>query len=83
MIILAKGKTIKICEDVISTLFKYRQIEQTSREAGGVLIGRENLDNDNLIIEYATVPMRNDRRTTNRFMRYAEPRSISESYWTD
>lgn len=69
MIILAKGKTIKICDDVISTLFKYRQIEQTSRESGGVLIGRENLDNDNLIIEYATVPMRNDRRTRTRFFR--------------
>ncbi|MBQ4069439.1 MAG: Mov34/MPN/PAD-1 family protein [Lachnospiraceae bacterium] len=69
MIILTKGKTIKICEDVLSTLYKYRQIEQTSCEAGGVLIGRENLDNDNLIIEYVTVPMRNDRRTRTRFFR--------------
>lgn len=69
MVLVTRGKTIKICDDVVSTLFKYRQIEKRSCEAGGVLIGRENLDNDNLIIEYATVPMKNDRRTRTRFFR--------------
>ncbi len=69
MVILEKERTIKICGDVMSTLFKYRQIERTSSESGGVLIGRENLTNDNLIIEYLTEPMKNDKRTRTRFLR--------------
>lgn len=69
MIIFAKEKTIKICDEVLLTLFKYRQLESKSSEAGGVLIGRENIDNNNLIIEYVTSPMKNDIRTRTRFFR--------------
>ena len=69
MVLFTEGRTIKICDAVVSTLFKYRQIDSSDCEAGGVLIGRENLDNGNLIIEYATVPMKDDRMTRTRFFR--------------
>ncbi len=45
------------------------QNSKDSYEAGGVLIGRENLCDNSLIIEFATEPMDNDKRSRNRFYR--------------
>lgn len=38
-------------------------------EAGGILIGRENAGNTNLVIEYITEPMSKDKRSRYRFLR--------------
>ena len=35
-----------------------------SKEAGGILIGKENKSNENIIINHITVPMPKDESTT-------------------
>lgn len=68
-IIKCKDRQIKICNGILSAMSCYIQKTKDSFEAGGVLIGRENLSDNNLIIEYATEPMINDKRSRNRFYR--------------
>ena len=64
-----QDRQIKICTQVLDTIAKYRQSDSGDSEAGGVLIGRENISNDNLIIEFATEPMPGDKRHRHRFYR--------------
>lgn len=52
---------VKIKDGVIEILKSYRQLKQGDCEAGGMLIGYETL-NGNIIIEYATVPFKRDKR---------------------
>lgn len=59
---------IKITDNVLSILKKYIQDEKAN-EAGGILIAREDNDNGNIIIEYATEPLKNDKREKFRFYR--------------
>lgn len=59
---------IKITDSVLSILKKYIQDEKAN-EAGGILIAREDNDNGNIIIEYATEPLKNDKREKFRFYR--------------
>ncbi len=63
---------IKICQNVIESMRKYIQKGCLSKEAGGILIGKENMSNENLIINNITVPMKNDKRKYNRFFRNDE-----------
>lgn len=67
-IIVNKGK-IKICQNITHILFKYIQKKGDSKEAGGILIGKENKSNENIIINHITVPMSKDERKHNRFIR--------------
>lgn len=67
-IIVNKGK-IKICQNIIHILFEYIQKKGGSKEAGGILIGKENKSNENIIINHITVPMSKDERKHNRFIR--------------
>lgn len=65
------GRKIKITKEIIKVLNKYRQVNK-ELEAGGILIGREDKSNGNLIIEYATYPMEKDIRKRDRFYRKDE-----------
>ena len=69
MIIEHDQRYIKIMHSVLLVIDKYRQFDTASCEAGGVLIGRENITNNNLIIEYASEPLACDRRTPYSFIR--------------
>ena len=60
--IIVNKRKIKICHNVIHTLFEYIQKGYFSREAGGILIGKENKSNENIIINHITVPMPKDER---------------------
>lgn len=62
-------RQIKLCDTVLKTIQSYCQDDRKFCEAGGVLLGRENISNDNLIIEYATEPLPKDRRYRRRFFR--------------
>ena len=55
------GRKIKITEEILSLFEKYRQVGKKT-EAGGILIGREDKNTHNLIIEYATYPLKEDIR---------------------
>lgn len=67
--IISDDIKIKIDDSIITIMKKHIQWKPNDVEAGGILIGRENLYNNNIIIEYITEPMENDIRTSNRFIR--------------
>lgn len=63
---------IKICNSVIQVMKRHIQIGDRSLEAGGVLIGKENISDNNIIIRYITEPYRRDKRRYSRFIRKDE-----------
>ncbi len=62
-------KKIKIDDNVVDLIVKYKQLNRRDYEAGGILIGRENKESGNLIIDYATEPYDKDERTRTSFIR--------------
>ncbi len=69
MVIEYGDRKIKFCNNILQVIQKYVQSERKSCEAGGILIGRENCGNSNLIIEFITEPMTADQRSRSRFLR--------------
>ena len=63
------GRVIKVTHDVLETLHRHIQLKLGCPESGGVLIGRENSSNNNLIIEYTTSPMSLDVQRRTKFER--------------
>lgn len=69
MVIENNDRKIKFCDNTLKIMKKYIQAGHKSFEAGGILIGRENCGNSNLIIEFVTEPMPSDRRSRCRYLR--------------
>lgn len=63
------ARRIKIDSHVLDNITKYRQTKRGDKEAGGILIGRECIDTNNLIIEHLTVPFSKDVRSRYGFKR--------------
>lgn len=63
------NKKIKIAQEVIDLMNSYKQLAIMDYEAGGILIGRENIETGNIVIEYATAPYSKDERTRTLFHR--------------
>lgn len=68
LVINDSNRKIKITNEIIELFKRYMQIGE-EHEAGGILIGREDANNGNLVIEYATFPMKYDIRKRYRFYR--------------
>lgn len=71
MVIDLENRKIKICNEILKIMYEYIQWTNDSTEAGGIILGRENLGNDNLIFEFITKPKKKDVRTKTRFIRKA------------
>lgn len=69
MIIECDNRKIKLSNQILKIIFQYIQSEAYDTEAGGIIVGRENLGNNNLILEYITEPLNGDVRTRKRFLR--------------
>ena len=67
--IIANEKKIKVCQNIINTMYKYIQKDFFSKESGGILIGKENKSNENMIINHITIPLPKDKIKHNRFIR--------------
>lgn len=67
--IIVNKRKIKVCHNITHILYEYMQKGFFSKEAGGILIGKENKSNENIIINHITVPMPRDERKHNRFIR--------------
>ena len=50
MNIVTNNRKIKICDLILNTMKKYLQVNSEDLEAGGVLIGKENMYNNDLVI---------------------------------
>lgn len=69
VIIESDDRKIKIRNEVLKEIYNFLQITNFDTEAGGILIGRENRGNQNIIIEYSTNPMQEDVRSRTRYFR--------------
>lgn len=76
------GNKIKIGLRALSGMLDFTQHDATSREAGGVLLGRFLLEDDNVVVDHITIPTPADKRTRFRFFRSrsAHQKRISESW---
>ncbi|WP_339284019.1 Mov34/MPN/PAD-1 family protein [Oceanobacillus sp. FSL K6-3682] len=72
------GKTLLIKKNVLHKMNNYRQINRKDLEAGGILIGRILIENENYVIDDVTIPTQYDKRTRNRFKR--NPKGHQEYY---
>ncbi len=70
MVIKDNSITIKITDEVIQKMKHYIQWNYNDTEAGGILVGWENVENSNVVIDKATVPMKGDIREKTRFLRH-------------
>lgn len=65
-------RKLKIMKKLLQDMCKYRQNSIFDKEAGGILVGRENRSNYNLVIEFITEPMKKDKRTRCKYLRCDE-----------
>ncbi|MBO6571228.1 MAG: Mov34/MPN/PAD-1 family protein [Balneola sp.] len=82
--ILPNRGILKISSEPLKILNKFRQIDISNREAGGVLLGRFVLDSDNIVIDKVTSPQSKDRRSRFAFKKmdsYHQHRITQE--WTE
>ncbi|MGN0340613.1 MAG: Mov34/MPN/PAD-1 family protein [Lachnospira sp.] len=63
------NRKIKICNQILRTICKYIQLQSSDAEAGGIIVGRENSGNKNVVLEYSTEPMKNDVRSRMKYLR--------------
>lgn len=64
------GGLLLIKPEPLAVLMSYRQLSSADLEAGGVLLGRYLLDNDDVIVDQATVPGPRDKRSRFGFFRH-------------
>lgn len=62
-------RLIKITKPLIDLIRRNCQITPDYPESGGILIGRENISDNNIIIEFATAPMSKDIQKRTSFIR--------------
>ena len=67
--IVLKDKYLKITDGVIERINNYKQMYSDDTEAGGILVARENIDTNNIVVEYVTEPYIGDKRSRTRFIR--------------
>lgn len=60
---------VKICSNVLNIMENHIQKGFFSHESGGILIGKENISNNNLVISHLTIPMSKDKQKHKRFFR--------------
>ena len=65
-------RKVKISNESISKIYRYRQTSLKSSEAGGVILGREDISTNNLIIDVVTQPYSKDKRSRYSFLRIDE-----------
>jgi integrative and conjugative element protein (TIGR02256 family) len=66
---------------VVQQLLRHRQIGASGQEAGGVLLGRQLLDCQDIIVDEITEPARKDRRTWGSFFRSLAHQATAFKRW--
>lgn len=69
IIIFIDNMSIKICNNVVETLYNHIQQGKNTKESGGILVGKENKSNHNIIINNITTPMKHDKSSYASFKR--------------
>ena len=69
IVVESENRKIKICDQILEEIFGYIQKNNHAPERGGIIVGRENLNNDNIMLEYVSHPFKDDICTRNRYIR--------------
>ena len=62
-------RKVEIENQIIQNICRYLQLDRKSPEAGGMLLGREIISTNNLIVDKMTEPFPLDKRSRFRFFR--------------
>lgn len=54
----SKNRKIKICDQILEEIYSQIQKNDYDPEKGGIIVGRENLNNENIILEYISKPLK-------------------------
>lgn len=73
---------LKLPHEVITEISAFRQTTENNLEAGGILLGRLIIDTNDIVIDYVTSPMNDDKRSRFGFFRAEQPhQSILFNKW--
>lgn len=73
---------LRISLAAVDSMNAHVQTKRWSREAGGILLGRLLLEDENVVVDQVTVPGRNDRRSRFNFFRAELPaQAIVNEAW--
>jgi integrative and conjugative element protein (TIGR02256 family) len=79
-----EGHRFKLTKDVLILLKKYRQFQQDSLEAGGILLGRYLRNSDDVVVDRITTPIPADQRSRLRFYRSSDAhQGLIDEAWHD
>lgn len=67
------GGLLEVLDAPWTSVTGFAQLTPDAPEAGGVLLGRHILGSDNIVVDFATVPMAGDRRSRTSFFRSRRP----------
>lgn len=74
---------VRISTTLLKRIYKYKQLESTSPESGGVLIGKHLNSEGTLLIDDMTEPQESDKQGRCQFYRSAEHSSIVNKVWLE
>lgn len=78
------GGVLEFSRSAVTTLLAYRQVGLRSLEAGGILLGRQILGGNDVVIDAASEPTRDDRRARFWFHRARRPaQALIERAWQE
>ncbi len=75
------GSVIEIESTPFAIMTRYRQLERSDREAGGILLGRMIENSNDVIIDEITVPSVHDRRSRFSFFRSKHTQKTINARW--
>lgn len=73
--------TVRVADSLIKSLSKYRQVNNSQPESGGVLMGSYLNSNGALLIDNYTVPQKEDRQGRHSFYRSEAHDALVKDIW--
>jgi integrative and conjugative element protein (TIGR02256 family) len=78
---LSSGGRLKITDTAWVKMVSLRQDTLRKKEAGGLLLGRQILESDDLVIDDVSTPVRGDTRARMRFVRSKRHQRFVDEAW--
>jgi integrative and conjugative element protein (TIGR02256 family) len=80
--LMTNNGRLKLSYRALDRMALYKQVQTSSTEAGGVLLGRFIINSKDIVIDEVSIPMIGDKRTRNSFLRNAKSHQrIIDNQW--